>query len=157
MFYSCLTVCCVFLTSLVQATRSSERSITRPRSPPLPAHLKSAPPSRAASQRPTRAPVSPPPPAKAEPSRSRGAAKPPPPAAKPVAKATAKTPAPGRGSRVSYSSLERLPSYYQEPMLSKVFGWRHEQVGVITVISFSRCRHLPKHYWANRLDNVRES
>uniref|UniRef100_A0AAQ4QDH4 CW-type domain-containing protein n=1 Tax=Gasterosteus aculeatus aculeatus TaxID=481459 RepID=A0AAQ4QDH4_GASAC len=112
----------------LDATRSSERSITRPRSPPLPAHLKSAPPSRAASQRPTRAPVSPPPPAKAEPSRSRGAAKPPPPAAKPVAKATAKTPAPGRGSRVSYSSLERLPSYYQEPMLSKVFGWRHEQV-----------------------------
>ncbi|XP_029296414.1 LOW QUALITY PROTEIN: ATPase MORC2 [Cottoperca gobio] len=80
-----------------QATRSSERSITRPRSPPLPAHLKSSPSSRAAPQRPTRTPAPPPPPPKVEASRSRGAAKPPPLAAKPVPKATAKTPS--RSSR----------------------------------------------------------
>uniref|UniRef100_A0A8D0ANU8 MORC family CW-type zinc finger 2 n=1 Tax=Sander lucioperca TaxID=283035 RepID=A0A8D0ANU8_SANLU len=67
-------------------------SITRPRSPPLPAHLKSPPPSRTASLRPTRTPAPPPPPPKVEPSKSRAAAKPPPPAAKPVPKATAKTP-----------------------------------------------------------------
>lgn len=87
---------------LVQATRSSERSTARPRSPPLPTHLKnalSAPPSRAASQRPTRTPATPP---KVEPSRSRAAVKPPPPAAKPVAKTTAKTPPPSRSSRVRY-------------------------------------------------------
>ncbi|XP_010772254.1 ATPase MORC2 [Notothenia coriiceps] len=60
-----------------QATRSSERSITRARSPPLPAHLKGGPPSRAPPQRPTRSPA-PPPPIKVEPSRSRAAAKPPP-------------------------------------------------------------------------------
>ncbi|KAF3850878.1 hypothetical protein F7725_012650 [Dissostichus mawsoni] len=35
-----------------QATRSSERSITRPRSPPLPAHLKGGPPSGASPQAP---------------------------------------------------------------------------------------------------------
>ncbi|KAK1892754.1 ATPase MORC2 [Dissostichus eleginoides] len=81
-----------------QATRSSERSITRPRSPPLPAHLKGGPPSRASPQRPTRSPA-PPPPIKVEPSRSRAAAKLPPPAAKPVPKATAKTPPPTRSSR----------------------------------------------------------
>ncbi|XP_037337728.2 ATPase MORC2 isoform X1 [Pungitius pungitius] len=93
-----------------QATRSSERSITRPRSPPLAALLKSATPSRAASQRPTRAPVTPLPPAKAEPSRSRGAAKPPTPPAKPVAKATAKTPAPSRGSRTLAKALPGKPA-----------------------------------------------
>ncbi|KAJ4941686.1 hypothetical protein JOQ06_011562 [Pogonophryne albipinna] len=81
-----------------QATRSSERSITRARSPPLPAHLKGGPPSRVSPQRPTRSPA-PPPPLKVEPSRSRAAAKPPPPAAKPVPKATAKTPPPTRSSR----------------------------------------------------------
>uniref|UniRef100_A0A3Q4BQU6 CW-type domain-containing protein n=1 Tax=Mola mola TaxID=94237 RepID=A0A3Q4BQU6_MOLML len=85
-----------------QATRSSERSSTRPRSPPLPAHLKNAqstPPSRAASQRPTRTPAPLPP--KVEPSRTRAAAKPQPPAAKSVPKTTAKTPQPSRSSRVS--------------------------------------------------------
>uniref|UniRef100_A0A3Q1HLY8 CW-type domain-containing protein n=1 Tax=Anabas testudineus TaxID=64144 RepID=A0A3Q1HLY8_ANATE len=74
---------------------------TRPRSPPLPAHLKnapSAPPSRAASQRPTRTPAPAPPPPKVEPSRSRAAAKAPL-AAKPVPKATAKPPPPNRSSR----------------------------------------------------------
>uniref|UniRef100_A0A7N6FEU3 CW-type domain-containing protein n=1 Tax=Anabas testudineus TaxID=64144 RepID=A0A7N6FEU3_ANATE len=84
-----------------QATRSSERSTARPRSPPLPAHLKnapSAPPSRAASQRPTRTPAPAPPPPKVEPSRSRAAAKAPL-AAKPVPKATAKPPPPNRSSR----------------------------------------------------------
>ncbi|XP_029999827.1 ATPase MORC2 isoform X2 [Sphaeramia orbicularis] len=83
-----------------QATRSSERTVTRPRSPPLPAHLKnapSAPPTRAPSQRPTRTPA--PPPSKPEPSRSRSAAKPPPPPVKPSPKAVAKTPPPTRSSR----------------------------------------------------------
>ncbi|XP_056275490.1 ATPase MORC2 isoform X2 [Pseudoliparis swirei] len=75
-----------------QATRSSERSITRPRSPPLPAHLKGSLPSRAASQRPPRTPVPPAPPSKVEASRSRGAAKPGP-------KAAAKAPPPSRSSR----------------------------------------------------------
>lgn len=85
--------------STSQATRSSERTITRPRSPPLPAHLKNAPsvpPSRAASQRPTRSPAAPPP--KPEPPKSRSAAKPPPPPPKPALKATAKTP-PSRTSK----------------------------------------------------------
>lgn len=89
-----------------QATRSSERTSARPRSPPLPAHLKNAqttPTSRAAAQRPTRTPAPAPP--KVEASRSRAAAKPPPPAAKPAAKpspkATAKTPPASRSSRTS--------------------------------------------------------
>uniref|UniRef100_A0A3P8NBJ6 CW-type domain-containing protein n=1 Tax=Astatotilapia calliptera TaxID=8154 RepID=A0A3P8NBJ6_ASTCA len=80
-------------------------SVARPRSPPLPAHLKnapSAPPGRSASQRPTRTSAIPPTPPKVEPSRSRAAAKPPPSAAKPVPKATAKTPPPSRSSRVCY-------------------------------------------------------
>ncbi|XP_054467430.1 ATPase MORC2 isoform X1 [Anoplopoma fimbria] len=93
-----------------QATRSSERSITRPRSPPLPAHLKNTPPSRAASQRPTRTPVPPPPPPKIEPSRSRGAAKPPPPPAKPVPKATAKTPPTSRSSRTPAKASPAKPA-----------------------------------------------
>uniref|UniRef100_A0A673CU42 CW-type domain-containing protein n=1 Tax=Sphaeramia orbicularis TaxID=375764 RepID=A0A673CU42_9TELE len=79
-----------------------ERTVTRPRSPPLPAHLKnapSAPPTRAPSQRPTRTPA--PPPSKPEPSRSRSAAKPPPPPVKPSPKAVAKTPPPTRSSRVN--------------------------------------------------------
>uniref|UniRef100_A0A665X9T4 MORC family CW-type zinc finger 2 n=1 Tax=Echeneis naucrates TaxID=173247 RepID=A0A665X9T4_ECHNA len=86
-----------------QATRASERAITRPRSPPLPAHLKapSTPSSRAASQRPSRTPSAPPP--KLEPSRSRSAAKPPPPSAKFSPKTTTKTPPSSRSSRVSYS------------------------------------------------------
>lgn len=88
---------------LFQATRSSERSTTRPRSPPLPAHLKNAqsgPPSRAASQRPIRTPATPP-------SKSRAAAKPAPPAGKPVPKATAKTPPPSRSSRVGKTCVLR--------------------------------------------------
>uniref|UniRef100_A0A8D3C0H3 CW-type domain-containing protein n=1 Tax=Scophthalmus maximus TaxID=52904 RepID=A0A8D3C0H3_SCOMX len=100
-----------FLLLLVQATRSSERAITRPRSPPLPAHLKNAlstAPSRAASQRPTRTPAAPPPPPKVEPSRSRAATKAPPPAAKPAPKA--KAPPSSRSPRVSYNFLtECLP------------------------------------------------
>uniref|UniRef100_A0A669ESX5 MORC family CW-type zinc finger 2 n=1 Tax=Oreochromis niloticus TaxID=8128 RepID=A0A669ESX5_ORENI len=89
----------------LEATRSSERSVARPRSPPLPAHLKnapSAPPGRSASQRPTRTSAIPPTPPKVEPSRSRAAAKPAPSAAKPVPKATVKTPPPSRSSRVRY-------------------------------------------------------
>uniref|UniRef100_A0A8C4HCR4 CW-type domain-containing protein n=1 Tax=Dicentrarchus labrax TaxID=13489 RepID=A0A8C4HCR4_DICLA len=81
---------------------SQVQTSSRPRSPPLPAHLKNAqstPPSRAASQRLTRTPASPPP--KVEPSRSRAAAKPPPPAARPAPKATAKTPPSSRSSRNS--------------------------------------------------------
>lgn len=87
----------------IQATRSSERSSTRPRSPPLPAHLKNAqssPPSRSASQRPTRTPAALQ--TKFETSRTRAAAKPQPPAAKSVPKTNAKTPQPSRSSRVCY-------------------------------------------------------
>lgn len=93
---------------LVQATRSSERTITRPRSPPLPAHLKNAPsvpPSRAPSQRATRTPPAPPAPPKVEPSRSRASGKAPPPT-KSSPKTTAKTPTTSRSSRVSYWLLE---------------------------------------------------
>ncbi|XP_014863919.1 PREDICTED: MORC family CW-type zinc finger protein 2 isoform X2 [Poecilia mexicana] len=86
-----------------QATRSSERTTTRPRSPPLPAHLKNAqsiPPSRTASQRPTRASAAPPTPLKPELSRTRGAAaKIPPSETKATPKASAKTPPPSRSSR----------------------------------------------------------
>uniref|UniRef100_A0A8D3DHR0 CW-type domain-containing protein n=1 Tax=Scophthalmus maximus TaxID=52904 RepID=A0A8D3DHR0_SCOMX len=95
-----------------QATRSSERAITRPRSPPLPAHLKNAlstAPSRAASQRPTRTPAAPPPPPKVEPSRSRAATKAPPPAAKPAPKA--KAPPSSRSPRVSYNFLTVFHKY----------------------------------------------
>nr|XP_046243264.1 ATPase MORC2 isoform X2 [Scatophagus argus] len=75
-----------------ESSSQTTRSTARPRSPPLPAHLKNAPSvpaSRAASQRPTRT-LAPPPP-RVEPSRSRAAAKPLQPAAKPAPKATAKT------------------------------------------------------------------
>ncbi|XP_029018303.1 ATPase MORC2 isoform X2 [Betta splendens] len=93
-----------------QATRFSERAMTRPRSPPLPAHLKNAPsvpPSRAASQRSTRAPATPP---KAEPSRSKAATKTPPAASKPVTKATAKTPPPSRSLRATGKALAAKPA-----------------------------------------------
>ncbi|XP_077417239.1 ATPase MORC2 isoform X2 [Vanacampus margaritifer] len=79
-----------------KASRSSERSVTRPRSPPLPAHLKtphSAPPPRTYSQRPTRTPAPPP---KVEATRSKATAKSP--APKPTAKPS-KTPPPSRTSR----------------------------------------------------------
>uniref|UniRef100_A0A8C5E7Q2 CW-type domain-containing protein n=1 Tax=Gouania willdenowi TaxID=441366 RepID=A0A8C5E7Q2_GOUWI len=82
----------------LEATRSSERSTVRPRSPPLPAHLKNAssvPPPRAPSQRATRTPA----PAPVEAPRSRSAAKAPP-AAKPSPKVTTKTPPPSRSTRV---------------------------------------------------------
>uniref|UniRef100_A0A671YCK3 MORC family CW-type zinc finger 2 n=1 Tax=Sparus aurata TaxID=8175 RepID=A0A671YCK3_SPAAU len=95
--------------------KSSERSNTRPRSPPLPAHLKnapSAPPPRASSQRPTRTPAPPPP--KVEPSRSRAAAKPSPTAAKPVPKATAKTPPPSRSSRTPQQEPDNDPKNAQK-------------------------------------------
>uniref|UniRef100_A0A8C5DY56 CW-type domain-containing protein n=1 Tax=Gouania willdenowi TaxID=441366 RepID=A0A8C5DY56_GOUWI len=85
--------------STSQATRSSERSTVRPRSPPLPAHLKNAssvPPPRAPSQRATRTPA----PAPVEAPRSRSAAKAPP-AAKPSPKVTTKTPPPSRSTRAS--------------------------------------------------------
>ncbi|XP_072289495.1 ATPase MORC2 isoform X2 [Eucyclogobius newberryi] len=75
----------------LEPTRSSERSVTRPRSPPLPAHLKNAPslpPSRAASQRPTRSPASL---AKPESPKSRAAAKAATPTTKTARKAVAKT------------------------------------------------------------------
>uniref|UniRef100_A0A1A8DR41 MORC family CW-type zinc finger 2 n=1 Tax=Nothobranchius kadleci TaxID=1051664 RepID=A0A1A8DR41_NOTKA len=84
-------------------TRSSERSATRPRSPPLPAHLKNAPslpPTRAASQRPSRASAPPP---KVEPSRSRVAAKPAP-------KAAEKTPLSTRSSRASTKASPVKPT-----------------------------------------------
>ncbi|CAN9513265.1 unnamed protein product [Ophioblennius macclurei] len=95
-----------------QATRSSDRSTGRPRSPPLPAHLKNAPsvPSaRAASQRPVRTP-GPPPPATRELSRSRAAAKPPPPAARPSPKAVAKTAPSGRSPRASSKASSGKPA-----------------------------------------------
>lgn len=80
--------------------------MTRPRSPPLPAHLKnalSAPPTRTTSQRPTRSPAPPPPPVKVEPPRSRATAKPATPTAKPVVKAAAKAPPPSRSAKVGLS------------------------------------------------------
>ncbi|XP_061906773.1 ATPase MORC2 isoform X1 [Entelurus aequoreus] len=83
-----------------QASRSSVRAVTRPRSPPLPAHLKTAqntPPPRAPSQRPTRTPAPPPAPPKVALPKSKAAAKSP--AAKPTAKLPAKTPPPSRSSR----------------------------------------------------------
>uniref|UniRef100_A0A7N8YPU4 MORC family CW-type zinc finger 2 n=1 Tax=Mastacembelus armatus TaxID=205130 RepID=A0A7N8YPU4_9TELE len=91
--------------SMKPTESSSQRSTARPRSPPLPAHLKNAPsvpPSRTTSQRPTRTPATPPPPSKVEPSRSRAVAK----AssiAKPLSKPTTKTPPP---------SLSFLPIYF---------------------------------------------
>ncbi|XP_049618783.1 ATPase MORC2 isoform X1 [Syngnathus scovelli] len=81
--------------STAKASRSSERSVTRPRSPPLPAHLKvplSAPPPRTASQRPTRTPAPSPAPPKVEPTRSKATAK-------PTARPSSKTPPPSRSSR----------------------------------------------------------
>lgn len=96
-----------FLSPSYQATRSSERSTARPRSPPLPAHLKNAPsvpPSRAPLQRPTRTPA--PPPAKVEPPKSRAAAKPSASAVKPAPKASAKTPPSTRSSRVTQFSFD---------------------------------------------------
>uniref|UniRef100_A0A667YGX1 MORC family CW-type zinc finger 2 n=1 Tax=Myripristis murdjan TaxID=586833 RepID=A0A667YGX1_9TELE len=80
------------------------KSLSRPRSPPLPSHLKnapSAPPTRSAPQRPTRTPVPPPTPPRIEPSRARAAAKSPSSAAKP-AKAPAKAAPPSRSSRVIF-------------------------------------------------------
>uniref|UniRef100_A0A8C7ZG32 MORC family CW-type zinc finger 2 n=1 Tax=Oryzias sinensis TaxID=183150 RepID=A0A8C7ZG32_9TELE len=88
----------------LDSTRYSERSVTRPRSPPLPSVLKNAqstPPTRTVSQRPTRSPAPPAASTKVEPSRSRAAAKPPPPAAKPVPKAAAKPP-PSRNLRRNF-------------------------------------------------------
>uniref|UniRef100_A0A8D3CSM3 CW-type domain-containing protein n=1 Tax=Scophthalmus maximus TaxID=52904 RepID=A0A8D3CSM3_SCOMX len=99
--------------SMKPTERSSQvQTITRPRSPPLPAHLKNAlstAPSRAASQRPTRTPAAPPPPPKVEPSRSRAATKAPPPAAKPAPKA--KAPPSSRSPRVSYNFLTVFHKY----------------------------------------------
>ncbi|KAM6931237.1 ATPase MORC2 isoform 2-T2 [Xenentodon cancila] len=92
-----------------QTTRSSERTVTRPRSPPLPAHLKnapSAPPTRTASQRSTRAAPSP----KVEASRSRAAAKLSQVAAKPAPKATSKTLPPSRSSRSSTKASSIKPA-----------------------------------------------
>uniref|UniRef100_A0A3B5MNK1 CW-type domain-containing protein n=1 Tax=Xiphophorus couchianus TaxID=32473 RepID=A0A3B5MNK1_9TELE len=75
----------------------SMKTTSRPRSPPLPAHLKNAPSiplSRTASQRPTRASATPPTPLKPELSRTRAAAKIPPSETKATPKASAKTPPP---------------------------------------------------------------
>ncbi|XP_047237534.1 ATPase MORC2 isoform X2 [Girardinichthys multiradiatus] len=96
-----------------QTTRSSDRSVTRPRSPPLPAHLKNAPsvpPSRTASQRPTRASAAPPTPLKPEPSRTRAAAKTPTAATKSTPKASAKTPPSSRSSRMSTKASPVRPA-----------------------------------------------
>uniref|UniRef100_A0A8C6PZ74 MORC family CW-type zinc finger 2 n=1 Tax=Nothobranchius furzeri TaxID=105023 RepID=A0A8C6PZ74_NOTFU len=98
-----------------ETSSSSERSATRPRSPPLPAHLKNAPslpPTRAASQRPSRA-SAPPPPPKVEPSRSRVAAKPAP-------KAAEKTPLSTRSSRVSQTALLPPNSTTSAPVLPRL-------------------------------------
>uniref|UniRef100_A0A672F7B0 CW-type domain-containing protein n=1 Tax=Salarias fasciatus TaxID=181472 RepID=A0A672F7B0_SALFA len=81
-----------------QATRSSDRSTGRPRSPPLPAHLKNAasvPSARAAAQRPPRT-SGPPPSAPKEPSRSRAAAA----AAAASTKAPASKPPVGKRKRI---------------------------------------------------------
>ncbi|XP_068166447.1 ATPase MORC2 isoform X1 [Antennarius striatus] len=113
-----------------QATRSSERSTARPRSPPLPAHLKnatSAPPPRAVSQRSTRTPA--PPPSKVETSRSRVAARPPPPPAKPAAKARAKTPPPSRSSRMpaKASSSKPAPVGLRKRIIAEDFSDQEEE------------------------------
>ncbi|XP_055017771.1 ATPase MORC2 isoform X2 [Boleophthalmus pectinirostris] len=95
----------------LEPTRSSGRSVARPRSPPLPAHLKNAPsvpPSRAASQRPTRSPA--PPPAKPEPPKSRTAAKPATPTAKPSLKAVTKATPPSRTSKTPAKPLPAAAS-----------------------------------------------
>ncbi|XP_053727372.1 ATPase MORC2 isoform X1 [Synchiropus splendidus] len=92
-----------------QTTRSSERSATRPRSPPLPAHLKNAPsgpPPRAASQRLSR---SAPAPAKVEVSKSRSAAKPTSPA-KPAPKNAVKAAPVTRSSRTPAKASSAKPS-----------------------------------------------
>ncbi|XP_008333722.1 MORC family CW-type zinc finger protein 2 isoform X2 [Cynoglossus semilaevis] len=86
-----------------QATRSSDRP-TRPRSPPLPAHLKNAPsgaPARASSLRPTRAAAAPP---KVEPSKSKAVSKTPFAPESLVPKASAKTPPPTRSLRTPVKS-----------------------------------------------------
>lgn len=91
--------------SAFQPSRSSGRTATRPRSPPLPALLKTAPSTpqaRTASQRPTRAPTAPIPP-KVEPPKSRAAAKSP--LSTPVTKATAKAPPASRSSRVDEKAV----------------------------------------------------
>lgn len=153
-----MLVLCPF-TLTIQATRSSERSVARPRSPPLPAHLKnapSAPPGRSASQRPTRTSAIPPTPPKVEPSRSRAAAKPPPSAAKPVPKATAKTPPPSRSSRVRYRF------YLRKGFVVKVFHMASctnptiKQCKILKAVS--SYRHPPKLHLPNQqlLDSARE-
>uniref|UniRef100_A0A4W6GC57 MORC family CW-type zinc finger 2 n=1 Tax=Lates calcarifer TaxID=8187 RepID=A0A4W6GC57_LATCA len=132
-----------------QATRSSERSATRPRSPPLPAHLKnapSAPPSRAASQRPTRTPAASPPP-RVEPSRSRAAAKPPPPSGKPSPKATAKTPPPSRSSRVNKGLLVEV-RVNKEWYTGKVIAVEANKQSVRWKVKFDYVpRATPKDRW----------
>ncbi|CAL9708316.1 unnamed protein product [Knipowitschia caucasica] len=94
----------------LEPTRSSERAV-RPRSPPLPAHLKNAPsvpPSRAASQRPTRS-LAPPP--RPEPPKSRSAAKSATTTAKPATKVLKATPA----SRTSKSPAKAQPAAASGP------------------------------------------
>uniref|UniRef100_A0A8C6PWL6 MORC family CW-type zinc finger 2 n=1 Tax=Nothobranchius furzeri TaxID=105023 RepID=A0A8C6PWL6_NOTFU len=78
-----------------ETSSSSERSATRPRSPPLPAHLKNAPslpPTRAASQRPSR----------------------------PAPKAAEKTPLSTRSSRVSQTALLPPNSTTSAPVLPRL-------------------------------------
>ncbi|XP_077601031.1 ATPase MORC2-like isoform X1 [Stigmatopora nigra] len=87
--------------------RSSERSIARPRSPPLPAHLKSphsTPPPRSLTQRPTRITAAPPTSLKVEPSRAKATAKSA--AGKPVAKSS-RTPPTSRTSRTPTKAAGR--------------------------------------------------
>uniref|UniRef100_A0A3B4WD76 MORC family CW-type zinc finger 2 n=1 Tax=Seriola lalandi dorsalis TaxID=1841481 RepID=A0A3B4WD76_SERLL len=129
---------------------TEKRTITRPRSPPLPAHLKNAPstpPSRAASQRPSRTPAAPPPPSKVEPSRSRAAAKPPPPPAKPSPKTTAKTPPPSRSSRVNKGLLVEV-RVNKEWYTGKVIAVEANKQSVRWKVKFDYVpRSTPKDRW----------
>uniref|UniRef100_A0A4W6G9H1 MORC family CW-type zinc finger 2 n=1 Tax=Lates calcarifer TaxID=8187 RepID=A0A4W6G9H1_LATCA len=135
--------------SQVKKKFNTARSATRPRSPPLPAHLKnapSAPPSRAASQRPTRTPAASPPP-RVEPSRSRAAAKPPPPSGKPSPKATAKTPPPSRSSRVNKGLLVEV-RVNKEWYTGKVIAVEANKQSVRWKVKFDYVpRATPKDRW----------
>uniref|UniRef100_A0A669DUV7 MORC family CW-type zinc finger 2 n=1 Tax=Oreochromis niloticus TaxID=8128 RepID=A0A669DUV7_ORENI len=151
-----LQVSCPTLAVCVSVCVSSERSVARPRSPPLPAHLKnapSAPPGRSASQRPTRTSAIPPTPPKVEPSRSRAAAKPAPSAAKPVPKATVKTPPPSRSSRVRYRFDSRKGFVVKVFHMAACTNPTVKQCKILKAVSSHR--HPPKLHLPNQqlLDN----
>ncbi|XP_056141543.1 ATPase MORC2 isoform X2 [Lampris incognitus] len=105
-----------------QATRSSERTSTRPRSPPLPSHLKNplgVSPARTTTQRPTRTPAPPPPASKVEHSRVRAAAKPSPPSAKPASKTPAKPPSRSLRTPAKASPAKQTPANQRKRIIEE--------------------------------------